>query len=223
MPVKSVLGWVAGNLADVLQNKSPIGFEDESDFGDHQINRRGVLLPFSENHDQIDYVVGAISFKKLLAETTFDDPVVQSPVDGETIAVDLPAEPVETPATPDPAVPSPALSEHLDRCKALAVDVEIADSRSRVALYRALEEAYAFHFEAEAAGKAYRALLERAEISVQERAPFTPVVKLIFTGIRDRSRPSAKIPRRNQGFLPALGLREAMRRQPRRGDRRRRR
>ena len=74
VPVKSVLGWVAGNLADVLQNKSPIGFEDESDFGDHRINRRGVLLPFSENHHQIDYVVGAISFKKLLAETTFDDP-----------------------------------------------------------------------------------------------------------------------------------------------------
>ncbi len=188
VPAQSVLGWVAKNLADVMANKSPIGCEDKTVVGDYQINLRGVLLPFSEDRQRIDYIVGAVTFKKMLAETTFDDPVAEPPTDTESIAAEEPAEPVEAPAATDEAVPSRALSEHLDRCKELAQAADIADSRSRASLYRALEEAYAFHLEAEAAGAAYGALLERAEIAVQERAPFTPVIKLIFGKDHDRTR-----------------------------------
>ncbi len=181
VPAQSVLGWVANNLADLLANKSPIGFEDDIVVGDHRINLRGVLLPFSEDHDhlRIDYIVGAVTFDKMLAETTLDDPIDEPPADTETIEAEEGSE---------QAVPSRALSEHLERCKELAQAAEIADSRSRGALYRALEAAYVFHLEAETEGAAFRALLERAEISVQERAPFTPVVKLIFGRDYDRTR-----------------------------------
>ena len=106
VPAQSVLGWVAKNLADVMANKSPIGCEDKTVVGDYQINLRGVLLPFSEDRQRIDYIVGAVTFKKMLAETTFDDPVAEPPTDTESIAAEEPAEPVEAPAATDEAVPS---------------------------------------------------------------------------------------------------------------------
>jgi hypothetical protein len=70
-------------------------------------------------------------------------------------------------------------------CAESAVD---ADKRSRVALYQALSRAYDFALEAETNADDYAELLADSGIAVQERAPMTPIVKLVFGIDHDKTR-----------------------------------
>jgi len=63
-----------------------------------------------------------------------------------------------------------------------------ADSRSRGALYQAVAKAWDFALVAEAQPDAFAALLDDAGLAVQERAPMTPVVKLVFGATYDKTR-----------------------------------
>ena len=63
-----------------------------------------------------------------------------------------------------------------------------ADARSRTALYRALGHAYDFALAAEDAPDDYAELLEDAGFKAQDRAPMTPLVKLIFGIDYDKTR-----------------------------------
>lgn len=63
-----------------------------------------------------------------------------------------------------------------------------ADSRSRSALYQAVGKAWDFALVAEVQPDAFAALLEDAGLTVQDRAPMTPVVKLVFGANYDKTR-----------------------------------
>ena len=63
-----------------------------------------------------------------------------------------------------------------------------ADSRGRLALYRALSLAWDFALAAKANPSDYAALLTESRISAQLRAPMTPVVKLVFGATYDKTR-----------------------------------
>ncbi|MFQ5619921.1 MAG: hypothetical protein ACE5FR_13210, partial [Rhodospirillales bacterium] len=82
----------------------------------------------------------------------------------------------------------PRLSQSLEECQALAREVVQADSKSRETLYLAIESAYAFYFECEADPEAYAELRTAAGIGLQTRAPFTPIVKLVFGVDYDKTR-----------------------------------
>jgi hypothetical protein len=66
--------------------------------------------------------------------------------------------------------------------------VKTADARSRSALYRALGHAYDFAVAADAEPADYAEILEDAGLKAQERAPMTPIVKLIFGVDYDKTR-----------------------------------
>ena len=83
-----------------------------------------------------------------------------------------------------------ALSDSLMRCRAIADDFKAAESRSHKTLYRALASAYAFYFESQTNPEAYQDLLTGSGLTVQERAPFQPVIKLIFGIDYDKTRVS---------------------------------
>jgi hypothetical protein len=70
-------------------------------------------------------------------------------------------------------------------CAESAVD---ADKRSRAALYQALSRAYDFALEADTNAEDYAELLADSGIAVQERAPMTPIVKLVFGIDHDKTR-----------------------------------
>ncbi len=55
-----------------------------------------------------------------------------------------------------------------------------ADSRSRGALYQAVGKAWDFALAAEDRPEAFAALLDDAGLAAQDRAPMTPIVKLVF-------------------------------------------
>jgi len=63
-----------------------------------------------------------------------------------------------------------------------------ADSRSRGALYQAVAKAWDFALVAEQQPDAFAALLDDAGLAVQDRAPMTPVVKLVFGATYDKTR-----------------------------------
>jgi hypothetical protein len=63
-----------------------------------------------------------------------------------------------------------------------------ADVRSREALYGAIDRAFDFSLLAEQQPEDYAELLADNGITVQERAPMTPVVKLIFGAGYDKTR-----------------------------------
>lgn len=63
-----------------------------------------------------------------------------------------------------------------------------ADSRSRGALYQAVGKAWDFALAAEEQPGAFAALLDDAGLKAQDRAPMTPLVKLVFGAAYDKTR-----------------------------------
>ncbi len=99
-----------------------------------------------------------------------------------------------TDALPDegPAVDEPAegaeLADWLALARETAERAMAADSRSRGALYQAVGKAWDFALVAEAQPGAFALLLDDAGLTVQDRAPMTPVVKLVFGANYDKTR-----------------------------------
>lgn len=87
------------------------------------------------------------------------------------------------------SVPADAgLIDRLSFARETAEALRKADSRSRAALYRALGEAYDFALAAEAQPEHYAEILEDAGLKAQDRAPMTPIVKLVFGADYDKTR-----------------------------------
>jgi len=80
------------------------------------------------------------------------------------------------------------LADWLYAARELAASARCADARSRTALYRAIGRAYDFSIIAQRQPDDYTALLEDAGLTVQERAPMTPIVKLVFGAGYDKTR-----------------------------------
>ncbi len=91
---------------------------------------------------------------------------------------------VEEPAPSDDA----GLADWLASARVLAEAAVHAESRGRKALYEAVGRAYDCVLKAEANLDEYRALLSDAGLEVQDRAPYTPLAKLIFGVGYDKTR-----------------------------------
>ena len=100
----------------------------------------------------------------------------------------LPLE-AEAPAAEAQALPDfSGLADWLASARQLAVAAQGSEDRSRQALYAAIGRAYDFSLAAAAAPDDFRALLVEAGLTVQDRAPMTPVVKLVFGADHDKTR-----------------------------------
>lgn len=80
------------------------------------------------------------------------------------------------------------LADRLSMARDAAEQIKTADSRTRTALYDALAEALAFHADATADPASFAVLLDDAGLKMQDRAPFTPTVKMIFGIEYDKTR-----------------------------------
>ena len=186
VPPHTLLAEVARRYTDVVDRKTPLEFAEEHVGADGSTALfRGAMLPFSEDGQTLDFIVGAITYKKKPSETTLAPVHAESPV-ADTAKADEVAAVVASPVGPVGGLPR--LSQSLQECQALAREVVQADSKSRETLYRALESAYAFYFECEANPEAYAELRTAAAIGLQTRAPFTPIVKLVFGVDYDKTR-----------------------------------
>ena len=80
------------------------------------------------------------------------------------------------------------LADWLALARETAERASAADSRSRGALYQAVGKAWDFALAAEEQPDAFAELLADAGLAAQERAPMTPVVKLVFGATYDKTR-----------------------------------
>lgn len=80
------------------------------------------------------------------------------------------------------------LYDYLAAARELARAADSTEDRSRNALYAAVSRAYDFSLAALAAPEDYAELIADAGLTVQDRAPMTPVVKLVFGHDYDKTR-----------------------------------
>ena len=101
------------------------------------------------------------------------------------------------PFTPVLSAPAQQASEPADEsglydclasARELAETARVSEDRSRQTLYAAVGRAYDFSLAAKAAPQEYEELIEDSGLSMQERAPMTPVVKLVFGHDYDKTR-----------------------------------
>jgi len=76
----------------------------------------------------------------------------------------------------------------LASARELARSARASEDRSRNALYAAVGRAYDFSLAAKEAPTDYDTLIEESGLTVQDRAPMTPVVKLVFGSDYDKTR-----------------------------------
>ena len=97
--------------------------------------------------------------------------------------------PVEEDSASDPQLPADAcLADRLCAAREWVERACASDQRSRAALYRALDQAYDFALAAEDDPDGFAELLDDAGLTIQARAPMTPVVKLVFGAAYDKTR-----------------------------------
>lgn len=236
VPARSLLSRLTDHHLQIIANRAPIGFEAE--FINARGNNtmyRGILLPFSSDNDTIDFIYGVINWKEHAAAQIVDAISAQL---AEPVAARVSAHPQRAmlpvwadgphranrsveqhnnaslpgagtsvqPLEPDEGG---GLAEWLAALRATADAALSADSRSRAALYKALDGAYDFALRVDTRPEEYAALLAESRISVQARAPMTPIAKLIFGGDYDKTRltefaAALSFARRRQ--LPAGGM-----------------
>ncbi|MEP2735344.1 MAG: hypothetical protein ABJP34_03515 [Erythrobacter sp.] len=80
------------------------------------------------------------------------------------------------------------LYDTLASARELAHNASSSEDRSRKALYAAVGRAYDFSLAAAASPEEYDELIADNGLSVQERAPMTPIVKLVFGADYDKTR-----------------------------------
>jgi hypothetical protein len=80
------------------------------------------------------------------------------------------------------------LYDCLASARELARNADSTEDRSRTALYAAVSRAFDFSLAAEAAPADYAELIAESGLTVQDRAPMTPVVKLVFGHDYDKTR-----------------------------------
>ncbi len=216
VPSRSLLSRITDHYMQILANQAPIGFEAEfiTPRGT-TVLYRGILLPFSSNDESIDFIFGVINWKELADARTADellleiDQALELPrsrtelpmadwADGPG-AMAAEALPVPSfgllddagPATvrfANEEVPGDSLADLLAAARALAAEARRSEDRTRQALYEAIGRAHDFALAAAASPGDFAELVADAGLAVQDRAPMTPVVKLVFGADYDKTR-----------------------------------
>ncbi|MBW8785854.1 MAG: hypothetical protein JF593_14685, partial [Novosphingobium sp.] len=233
VPKRSLLSRITDHYMQILAHQAPIGFEAEFvNQRERTILYRGILLPFSNAGETIDFIYGVINWKELADAQTSDEllleidqalgasPVPESapvgPREPLTEWADGPADfasvldlvsPLET-GQDGIAWPAPAfgtinaslslddaaatqdmpLADWLASARELAQAARGSEDRTRQALYAAIGRAYDFSLAAAAAPEEFDRLVRESGLTIQVRAPLTPLVKLVFGADYDKTR-----------------------------------
>jgi hypothetical protein len=179
---------------------------------------RGILLPYSSDDDTIDFIYGVINWKEAASQTesealeleitealAYETPrIPHVPVwaDGPTAGdlgdstLELGAEFADAFADDyaddfgDEVAPDEdaSLADWLVAARSIADAAKDEAARSRETLYKAIGRAYDFSLIAEKNRDDFVELLVDSGLKVQERAPMTPIAKLIFGANYDKTR-----------------------------------
>lgn len=214
VPARSLLSRITDHYLQIIANQAPIGFEAE--FVNQRgvtIMYRGILLPFSTDDDNIDFIYGVINWKEVADDEIVNELQEQVAQEMRTAAANVEAGPVwaDGPSAEDiddynPLLSKPApasipeevfeeqpsddasLADWLSLARNSADEAAHCEQRSRHALYAAIGQAYDFYLMTQSRPEEYQQILDDCGMAVQERAPMTPIVKLVFGIQYDKTR-----------------------------------
>jgi hypothetical protein len=191
VPARSLVSRLTDPCMQIIANRAPIGFEAE--FTNHRglpTLYRGILMPFSSDGETIDYVYGVINWKHAASDAMCEE--LEREVAGALAAA--PAPPALASVWPEAEADVPtdpvahSLHDWLAAARLSAEGAEQSEGRAHTALYAAIGRAHDFALAADAQPDVYAALLEEEDLTVQARAPMTPIVKLVFGAAYDKTR-----------------------------------
>ena len=151
-----------------------------------------LLTPLDDHADPLDWPAPAFGTSAMPAPApsrgAVTIPIREAPVSHvsfNAFAAIPAAAPTSAPAI-DPE--RMALADWLASARELAQAAKGGEERSRQALYAAIGRAYDFSLAAAEAPADFQELLADAGVTAQDRAPMTPVVKLVFGAEYDKTR-----------------------------------
>ncbi|HEU4697316.1 MAG TPA: hypothetical protein VFR92_10185 [Sphingomicrobium sp.] len=112
VPSRSLLSRLTDHYMQIIANRAPIGFEAEFlNQREENICYRGILMPFSSDGEQIDFIYGVINWKTVSASAVpqIDVPCAEPEDDVLLLDEEAVAEPFEPAPAPEAALPE----EHL--------------------------------------------------------------------------------------------------------------
>lgn len=217
VPARSLLSRITDHYMQIIANRAPIGFEAEYENDQNvTIMYRGILLPYSSDDDTIDFIYGVINWKEVADDEIVQE--IQNEVTAALENPPPPHQHVDAwddlPAAAEIGNPDTSevgsdailelrgdlsvantepdedssLADWLVSARNMADAAKEADLRGRDALYRAVGRAWDFALISRDNASDYAEILEDSGIEVQERAPMTPIVKLIFGVDYDKTR-----------------------------------
>jgi hypothetical protein len=131
VPSRSLLSRLTDHYLQIIANRAPIGFEAEyENTRDETICYRGILMPFSSDGEQIDFIYGVINWKRVdgAGETSVDAMPVVDFVDAE-LARAAEAEEFAEPEFAAELETQPEAAVEPDNQQAEFAAEQIADSR----------------------------------------------------------------------------------------------
>lgn len=146
-------------------------------------------MPFAEEEDEDG--APAYGFVPEPVEAPISGPVaapVAARVPVFAATDDVGDEEDDEPAFADDLPEDAGLYDYLAAARELARAADSTEDRSRCALYAAVGRAYDFSLAAADAPEDYAELIAESGLTVQDRAPMTPVVKLVFGQDYDKTR-----------------------------------
>lgn len=192
VPGRSLLSRLTDHYLQIIANRAPVGFEAEFvNTRGRTTMYRGILMPFSSDGEDIDYIYGVINWKEMVEAGA--QSVLELEVEAALNNAGLPA-PAPVWADGPGAEPvinrtsDESLNGRLESARMVAAEAAAADSRSRGALYDALGRAHDFALAAAADPAGYDQILADTGITVQARAPMTAIAKLVFGADADKAR-----------------------------------
>jgi hypothetical protein len=212
VPGRSLLSRLTDHYLEIIANRAPIGFEAEfHNLRGNLAMYRGILMPLSDDGSTINYIFGVISWKEVVSSVRdfagMDDDAAAltlgdidddeagelllepaQSADEEADDALLLDEPMAASGASAADDPVDQLHDLLASARDAAESVKATEGRSRAALYDALAQVYRFQAAASAAPASYAEVLAEAGLEWQERAPYTPMVKLVFGATYDKTR-----------------------------------
>ena len=161
-PRGSFLRLVCDDYIEALETRSPIDFEGVvREPNTVHVSYRGCFMPMSDQEDTIEYLYAVVSWHQASEGKT---PIGLQAGSGS------------------------ALVTMLEECQAHASNLGQVTGRTRDTLYGVLANCLRFYEASDAAPEEYAEILKREALKTQARAPFTPILKLIFGIDYDKTR-----------------------------------
>jgi hypothetical protein len=209
----AALDETCGDVAPFDQRRDDDSVDDSAslhDFSAYALDDDGEEYDEDEGEDDSGYSFASLAdYIEAPAKKAIDpaelpyDPDADAEFDAPFETAFVPAFELVSPAPIPAAVPAavevaevviaplptePGLYDWLVAARELAHAADATEDRSRTALYAAVSRAYDFSLAAQAAPEDYAELLAASGLTVQDRAPMTPVVKLVFGHDYDKTR-----------------------------------